>query len=93
MRSVPGQLSLLGCCLSGRDAAVLAFAAAHYLQGRVGERVQAELGCSKARYYQLLAGLLDRPEALEAQPELIGQLHELRDRRSRLRRAAAGSAR
>ena len=37
------------------------------------------------RYYQLLAAVLDRPEAAEVAPDLIGQLRALRDRRRRLR--------
>jgi Protein of unknown function (DUF3263) len=34
---------------------------------------------------QVLARLLDRPEVLAAQPELVGRLRALRDRRRRLR--------
>ena len=78
---VPGQLSLLEHCLDDRDRAVLAFACMHHLQGRVAVRVQAELGCTETRYVQLLAALLDRPEALEAEPELVFALRALRDRR------------
>lgn len=88
----PGQLWLLTMCLSEQEAALLAFAAAHHWHGQVGERVQADLGCSETRYYLLLAGLLDRPEALAAEPELLGRLRELRDRRSaRRRRVGPGS--
>ncbi len=82
----PGQLSLLPHGLSELDAAVLAFACDHQLQGRVAGRVQSQLGMCETRYYQLLAGLLDRPEAAAAEPDLVAQLRALRDRRQRLRR-------
>ena len=81
----PGQLSLLPDGLSEMGAAVLAFARDHHLQGRVAGRVQSRLGVCETRYYQLLAGLLDRPEAAAAEPDLIGRLRALRDRRRRLR--------
>ncbi len=84
----PGQLSLLPDGLSDLDGAVLAFARDHQLQGRVSGRVQAQLGVCETRYYQLLAGLLDRPEAAAAEPELVAQLRALRDRRRRLRHPA-----
>ncbi len=45
--------------------------------------MQAQLGVCETRYYQLLAGLLDRPEAEAAEPELVARLRALRDRRRR----------
>ncbi len=84
----PGQLSLLPDGLSDLDAAVLAFARHHQMQGRVTGRVQSQLGMCETQYYQLLAGLLDRPEAAAAEPELVAQLRALRDRRRRLRHPA-----
>lgn len=39
----------------------------------------------------VLGGMLDRPEALAAEPELIGRLRALRDRRQRLRALGRGS--
>lgn len=87
MTAPPGQLSLLPGCLSELDRAVLSFACAHHLQGRVDARVRPELGVTTTRYYQLLAALLDRPEAAEVAPTLIGQLQALRDRRRRYRAA------
>ena len=80
-----GQLSLLPDGLGALDAAVLAFARDQHLQGRVAGRVQSQLGVCETRYYQLLVGLLDRPEAAAAEPDLIGRLRALRDRRLRLR--------
>ncbi len=80
-----GQLSLLPGCLSELDRAVLSFGRAHHLQGRVHARVQQELNVTATRYYQLLTALLDRPEAAEVAPNLIGELRALRDRRHRHR--------
>lgn len=67
------------------ERAVLRFAAQHHLVGTYAERVEQHLGCSATRYLQALAGMLDRPEVLAVEPELIGQLRALRDRRQRLR--------
>ena len=64
---------------------VLAFAVEHHLSGRYDLLVRQHLGCSTTRYLHELTGLLDRPEVLAAQPELIIQLLALRDRRQRLR--------
>jgi len=64
-RTVQGQLSLLPGCLDAQDRAVLTFARDHHLQGRVGARVQAQLGMTQTRYYQLLLRLLDRVEVAE----------------------------
>ena len=88
----PGQLSLLPDGLSELDAAVLAFARDHHLEGRVADRVQSQLGVCETRYYQLLGKLLDRPEAAAAEPDLIGRLRALRDRRRRLRSTGRVSA-
>lgn len=73
------------------EVAVLGFAAEHHLTGGYDGRVEQHLGCSPTRYVQALAGLLDRPEALAAEPELVGRLRALRDRRQRLRTLARGS--
>ncbi len=80
-----GQLSLLGECLDSQDRAVLTFARAHHLQGRVRARVQVELGMTETRYYQLLLVLLGRPEVAEAEPELVSGLRAMLERRRKLR--------
>ena len=64
-RTVQGQLSLLPGCLDAQDRAILTFARDHHLQGRVGAQVQAQLGMTQTRYYQLLLRLLDRVEVAE----------------------------
>lgn len=73
------------------ERAVLRFAAEHHLAGRYAGRVEQQLGCSPTRYLQVLAGMLDRPEVLVAEPDLIGRLRALRDRRQRLRALGRGS--
>jgi len=86
-RTVQGQLSLLPGCLDAQDRAVLTFARDHHLQGRVDARVQAQLGMTQTRYFQLLLRLLERVEVAEAEPELVAGLVALRDgRRRRLAR-------
>lgn len=49
--------------------------------------VREQLGLSAVRYYQVLNGLLDRPEALQHDPLLVRRLRRLRDRRQRQRSA------
>ena len=82
-----GQLSLLGCCLTGQDRAVLAFAHDHQLQSCPDSQVQGRLGMSRTRYLQVLTTLLDRPEAVDAYPELVAGLRTLRDRRRTIRQS------
>jgi len=89
---VPGQLSLLACCLDAGDRSVLAFARAHHFAGRVEDALtRRELGVSATRYFQLLVALLERPETADAEPELVGQLCALRHRRQRLRLKGSGA--
>ncbi len=84
-KTAPGQLSLLAGCLDERDRAVLAFAREHHLAGRLRGRVQAELGMSETRYFQLLLALLERPEVADTEPELVAALQALLERRRRWR--------
>ncbi len=84
-RAGVGQLSPLAECLDDRDRQVLAFARTHHLQGQVRSRVQAELAMSETRYYQLLVALLARPEVADAEPELVGRLRGMLERRRRWR--------
>jgi hypothetical protein len=84
VKAVPGQLSLLAGCLDDRDRAVLAFARQHHLSGGL-RRVQAELGMSDTRYFQLLLALLERAEVTDAEPELVAALRALLERRRRWR--------
>ena len=50
------------------------------------DAIRATFRISPARYYQLLGALLNNPEALAADPMLIGRLTRLRDARRTARR-------
>ncbi|MGI6877823.1 DUF3263 domain-containing protein [Microbacterium sp. gxy059] len=50
--------------------------------GAKEEEIRSRLGLPPARYYQLLGRLVDDPDALAAEPLLIGRLRRLRERRS-----------
>ncbi|PYC85418.1 DUF3263 domain-containing protein [Streptomyces tateyamensis] len=65
--------------LTEREQAVLALEARPWrTQGAKEQAVREQLGVSATRYYQLLNALLDRPEALAAQPVLVNRLRRLR---------------
>lgn len=69
--------------LSDRDRAILAFETRW--AGRTGSKEDAilsEFHVSPTRYYQLLNALLERPEALFADPILVKRLLRQRDRRT-----------
>jgi uncharacterized protein DUF3263 len=69
--------------LSEQDRTFLIIERAWYRRaGSKEQRIRAELGISAARYYQLLNALIDRPEALAADPMLVGKLRRQRDRRT-----------
>ncbi|MFJ8433030.1 DUF3263 domain-containing protein [Kitasatospora sp. NPDC094019] len=68
--------------LDARDRAVLALEGRSWRTAGAKERaVREELGLSSARYYQLLNGLLDRPEALAHAPVLVNRLRRVREAR------------
>lgn len=74
--------------LTDRDRAILALEAAWPRHGGAKEEViRAQLGMSAARYYQLLARLIETDAALEHDPMLVRRLRRLRDVRAG-RRAA-----
>ena len=56
------------------------------LPGSKDAAIRDELDLTPTRYYQLLQQLLDRPEALAAEPTLVGRLRRMREQR-RFRRA------
>ena len=45
------------------------------------------LGITETRYYLILNGLLDREDALAAEPALVARLRRLRDERNEVRAA------
>jgi hypothetical protein len=57
--------------------------------GSKEQAVRGHLDLSVARYYSLLNALIDRPEAVAADPLLVKRLRRMRDTRTALRRARA----
>ena len=74
--------------LSDRDREILAFERQWWKYAGAKEQAIRELfEMSATRYYQLLNHLIDRPEALAADPMLIKRLRRLRVGRQRARAA------
>ncbi|MDF5757835.1 DUF3263 domain-containing protein [Spongiactinospora sp. TRM90649] len=74
--------------LSERDLGILAFERQWWrYAGAKEQAIREEFGFSATRYYQLLAELVDRPEALAHDPMLIKRLRRLRAARQRERAA------
>ncbi|MGN6089760.1 MAG: DUF3263 domain-containing protein [Actinomycetales bacterium] len=74
--------------LSERDRAVLEFERAWWKYAGSKEQAVRELfDMSATRYYQVLNALIDRPEALAADPMLVKRLRRMRASRARARSA------
>lgn len=74
--------------LDERDRRVLEFERQWWkYAGAKEEAIRENFGLSATRYYQLLNVLIDRPEALVADPMLVKRLRRLRASRQRLRSA------
>jgi hypothetical protein len=74
--------------LSERDLAVLAFERQWWKYAGAKEQAIRDLfDMSATRYYQVLNGLIDRPDALAADPMLVKRLRRLRASRQRARSA------
>ena len=74
--------------LDERDQRVLEFERQWWkYAGAKEEAIRDNFGLSATRYYQLLNVLIDRPEALVADPMLVKRLRRLRASRQRLRSA------
>ena len=74
--------------LSRRELDILAFERQWWKYAGAKEEAIRELfGMSPTRYYQVLNALIDRPEALEADPLLVRRLRRLRSQRQRQRSA------
>lgn len=74
--------------LTAREHEVLAFERQWWKHAGAKERAVRDLfGMSATRYYQLLNVLLDREEALAADPMLVRRLRRLRASRQRTRSA------
>ncbi|HEX5494691.1 MAG TPA: DUF3263 domain-containing protein [Mycobacteriales bacterium] len=74
--------------LTRREREILAFERQWWKYAGAKERAIRDLfGMSATRYYQVLNGLIDRPEALAADPMLVKRLRRLRAGRQRARSA------
>ncbi len=74
--------------LSERDREILAFERQWWKYAGAKETAIRDLfGMSATRYYQVLNTLIDRPEALVADPMLVKRLRRLRASRQRTRSA------
>ena len=83
----PGALAATGS-LSEREREILAFERQWWKYAGAKEQAVKDLfDMSATRYYQVLNALIDRPEALEADPLLVRRLRRLRAARQRQRSA------
>ena len=74
--------------LSERDRAILAFERQWWKYAGAKEQALRDLfDLSATRYYQVLNALIDRPEALAADPMLVKRLRRMRHSRQRARSA------
>ena len=74
--------------LDRRDREILAFERQWWKYAGAKEQAIRELfDMSATRYYQVLTALLDKPEAMAADPLLIKRLRRLRTSRQRTRAA------
>jgi hypothetical protein len=74
--------------LTEREAEILAFERQWWKYAGAKETAVRELfDMSATRYYQVLNALIDRPEALVADPMLVKRLRRLRATRQRTRSA------
>lgn len=86
MIQVGRQASLVRMALTDRDRAILDFERSWWTEaGPKDTAIRERFELSGTRYYQLLAELIDDPEALDHDPLLIRRLRRVRDRRRRAR--------
>ena len=84
----PLQAAAASPGLSERETAILAFERQWWKYAGAKEAAIKDLfGMSATRYYQVLNALIDRPEALVADPMLVKRLRRLRATRQRTRSA------
>ncbi len=77
-----------GDALSRRDAEILEFERQWWkYAGAKEQAVREKFDMSSTRYYQVLNALIDKPEALVADPMLVKRLRRLRSTRQRTRSA------
>ena len=77
-----------GLVLSARDSEILEFERQWWkYAGAKEQAVREKFDMSATRYYQVLNALIDKPEALVADPLLVRRLRRLRAARQRQRSA------
>ena len=77
-----------GASLSDRDRDILEFERQWWKYAGAKETaVREKFDMSSTRYYQVLNALIDKPEALVADPMLVKRLRRLRSSRQRTRSA------
>ena len=77
--------------LSDRDREILDFEAQWFkYQGAKEQQIRDLFDISATRYYQLVAALIDRPEALAYKPTVVKRLRRRREQNAQYRRARAG---
>ena len=83
-----GDDTVTASSLSDRDREILDFERQWWKYAGAKETaVREKFDMSSTRYYQVLNALIDRPEALEADPLLVRRLRRLRSARQRQRSA------
>jgi hypothetical protein len=86
-KQVGGKVKAMAA-LSEREVRILAFERNWWRQpGAKEQAIRDMLGLSATRYYQMLNELIDRPEAMAADPVLVKRLRRQRARRERIRTA------
>lgn len=74
--------------LTEREREILAFERLRWKHaGAKDSATRERFGCTPWRYQQELRGLLDRPEALEHDPQTVNRLRRLREQRAARRSA------
>ncbi|WP_454296113.1 DUF3263 domain-containing protein [Salana multivorans] len=74
--------------LTDREREILEFETGWWRFGGAKEAAISEVfGLNATRYYQILNALIDRPEALAAQPLLVKRLRRMRSSRQQARSA------
>ncbi|PZA20440.1 DUF3263 domain-containing protein [Modestobacter versicolor] len=75
-----------GAALPAREREILAFERQWWrFAGAKEAAIRERFGMSATRYYQVLNALVDRPEALAADPLLVRRLRRMRAARQRQR--------
>ncbi|RHW27248.1 DUF3263 domain-containing protein [Nocardioides immobilis] len=83
-----GAVTTTAADLSDRDREILEFERQWWKYAGAKETaVREKFDMSSTRYYQVLNALIDRPEALAADPLLVRRLRRLRSQRQRQRSA------